>query len=148
MPRSSQPLAKRSKKARAGMVAMSGYAEIHLRCACCHLPAHKAYGPDRMLDVHHIAGRNGKDCHDHRNLLVLCRRCHDQFHFGGRFDDITGDRLPELTAGMILRCKAEVDGLDEGLICALKGWVAFPETWTPTPLPTVYLQERERNWTA
>ena len=143
-----KPLAKRSKRraqaVKENAASLGEYASSHVRCALCGISAFKAYGPDRMLDLHHIAGRGLR--HDvPENWLMLCRRDHDQFHFGGRFDD-EGNHLPEVTPGMILTAKRDADGeCDEALIASLKGWQALPEKWVPCPLPAVYLLERERN---
>ena len=32
------------------------------------------------VDIHHINGRIGEDADDIRNLMALCRRCHEKAH--------------------------------------------------------------------
>jgi hypothetical protein len=34
------------------------------------------------FDIHHIAGRVGKDANDIKNLICLCRKHHDMVHAG------------------------------------------------------------------
>lgn len=43
-------------------------------------------GGSPAVEVHHILGRTGRDCHDRRNLLSVCRACHDHVgrHNGGK----------------------------------------------------------------
>jgi tRNA(Ile2) C34 agmatinyltransferase TiaS len=36
------------------------------------------------VDVHHIAGRLGKDLTDVNNFLPVCRKCHDWIHSNGK----------------------------------------------------------------
>jgi hypothetical protein len=136
--------AKRRAAVKANAAAMGEYMSEHNRCSVCHISAFKAYGPDRRIVLHHLAGR-GKGTDTADSWLAICNRCHEHHHQGGRFDDITGDRLPELTAGMLLGCKREADGLDEALIASLKNWKALPDHWTPVELPAVFYLERERN---
>ena len=51
------------------------------------------------LHIHHMQQGAGRS-HDRRNLLRLCRWCHDGLHFGGKHD---------LKKGMCLTAKREVD---------------------------------------
>ena len=51
------------------------------------------------LHIHHMQQGAGR-VHDRRNLLRLCRYCHEGLHFGGKDD---------LTKGMLLTAKREVD---------------------------------------
>lgn len=39
-------------------------------CEACHSPA---------VDIHHINGRTG-DCDNIKNLIALCRKCHERAH--------------------------------------------------------------------
>lgn len=77
------------------------------------------------------------DAHDHRNLCLLCRDCHEGFHAGGK---------KNLTLGNILFAKKEEDGeemLDLSFLAWLLGRVGLKED--PTPLPEWAIEERERN---
>jgi hypothetical protein len=136
--------AKRRAAVKANAAAMGEFMSEHNRCSVCHISAFKAYGPDRRIVLHHIAGR-GVHCEVPGNWCALCDRCHNHLHSGGKFDDITGDRLPELTNGMILWAKREADGLDEALIASLKNWKALPDHWLPCELPSIFHEERLRN---
>jgi 5-methylcytosine-specific restriction endonuclease McrA len=40
-------------------------------CECCHKPA---------VDIHHIHGRYGSQANTIKNLMALCRKCHDKAH--------------------------------------------------------------------
>lgn len=42
------------------------------------------------LQIHHIAGRRGKDPHDRRNLCRLCDGCHRLYHDGSRTEHTVG----------------------------------------------------------
>jgi len=40
-------------------------------CECCHVKA---------VDIHHIQGRLGSQANTIKNLMALCRKCHDKAH--------------------------------------------------------------------
>ena len=40
-------------------------------CECCHRMA---------VDIHHINGRIGEGANDIKNLIALCRKCHNLAH--------------------------------------------------------------------
>jgi hypothetical protein len=61
-------------------------------CAVC-------WSRDEALHIHHLQQGAGRD-HDRRNLLRLCRFCHDGLHFGGK---------DNLTKAMCLTAKRETD---------------------------------------
>lgn len=123
------------------------YRETHLRCALCGISAMRWLYPDRLLQLHHLAGKGSATFEVHGNYLMLCGRDHAHYHDGGQMSD-SGERLPELTPGMILWCKREADGLDVALLASLKGWQALPDKWEPCELPAEFLRERELNMAA
>jgi len=101
---------------------MEAYRLLHPRCAMCYWDG-RGYAP---LEVHHIVGRRGKGCHHEKNLLVLCRCCHDFYH------STPGPNT--LTLGHMLTAKLEEDGeVDVAYLAALKNRVGLHED--PLPLP-------------
>jgi hypothetical protein len=114
---------------------LEAYVQLCERCCVCRWPK---YRPGRRMELHHIVGRRrGMDAHDHRNLCLLCRDCHEGFHAGGK---------KNLTLGNILFAKKEEDGeemLDLSFLAWLLGRVGLKED--PTPLPEWAIEERERN---
>lgn len=73
---------------------LSSFAAARPFCAVCW-----ARGDDAALHIHHLQQGAGR-AHDRRNLLRLCRHCHDGLHFGGK---------DNLTKGMCLTAKRETD---------------------------------------
>ena len=71
---------------------LSSFAQEFTFCAVC-------WSRTEALHIHHMQQGAGR-AHDRRNLLRLCRWCHDGLHFGGKHD---------LTKGMLLTAKREVD---------------------------------------
>ena len=118
---------------------LEAYALMSERCACCWFPRHvKAWG--REAHLHHLVGRRGgMDAHDHRNLLVVCARCHSDFH--------DGHSERPLTLGMMLEIKRQEDGdemFDLPFLAKLLGRAALKED-PATELPQWIVEERERN---
>lgn len=114
---------------------LSAYAENHHRCAVCWWPRHR---PGRWLEIHHIAGRVLKGHHNHKNLLMLCNRCHDAVHIQ------LAAPYNTLTRGCILTAKREEDGrVYLKFLAQLRGrqWLGYD----PEPIPEVFLQERIEN---
>lgn len=130
-------------KARSVVAAQTAFMSERLRCAVCWIRADRAYGPDRRIVLHHLAGR-GRNHEVEGNWCAVCSRCHSQYHDGGQFGD-DGERLPALTPGHMLWAKEQSDGVDLGLIASLKGWAGLPDHWIPCELPGAFLRERERN---
>lgn len=147
-----KPVPKRSKKRKAAIAAnalnpaLQEYFETHDRCFVSGLLGASTRDPRRRIVFHHIMGRF-RTFDDPRNLCPLDDRIHRHLHNGGEFDDITGESLPELTPGMILGCKAEIEPelYDPEYLCWLRGWKSLPEIWEPCGLPAIYYLERERN---
>jgi hypothetical protein len=106
------------------------YRDTHTRCAVCYGKG-KGWNP---LEIHHIVGRYGKQCHDHRNLIVLDRDCHAGFHFGGGCS---------LRLGHILLAKEELGELDIPFLASLRRRAGLRED--PTPLPAWALDARKDN---
>lgn len=71
---------------------LSAFAAEFPYCAVCWSRAD-------ALHIHHMQ-QGAARVHDRRNLLRLCRWCHEGLHFGGRND---------LTKGMLLTAKREQD---------------------------------------
>jgi hypothetical protein len=90
------------------------------------------------MEIHHICSRRrGMDAHDHRNLCLLCRDCHEGLHCGGQ---------KNLSLGHILTAKKEEDGedlFDPRFLAWLYGRVGLKED--PLPLPDWALEERKAN---
>jgi len=107
------------------------------RCAVCWRPWERAGW--RGFAVHHLVrganGRSDEPC----NLLLLCADHHDHYHGAGIIDS-GGQRMPELTFGMLLRIKMESSEWDEKRLTALYH-KRLPDM---KPLPAYYLKERER----
>jgi len=111
-------------KSKADRESLSLYRETHDRCAVCHAKAK----PWRKLSVHHIMGRVGKECHDPRNLLVVCEdTCHDGIH--------RNSVGCSLSLGHVLAAKEEEDGsVDVKFLASLRGRVGLREDPKPLPL--------------
>ena len=99
----------------------------------------------RRMEIHHLVGGRGRK-HDRRNLLTLCKNCHEVLHSGSR---LTG--LPDLNKGILLTCKQETDPefYDPVFLASLlhRKWLGYD----PEPVPEWYLSQRERNvssWSA
>lgn len=87
-----------------GRLVLSQFAEEFPFCAVC-------WSRD-ALHIHHMQQGAGR-VHDRRNLLRLCRYCHDGLHFGGKDD---------LRKGHCLTAKREVDdaNYDPEFLASLK----------------------------
>lgn len=98
------------------------YRMSHHRCAVCHWPD----GRGTPLEIHHLVGRRGGvRCHEHENLIVLCRDCHAGFHSGGGCS---------LSLGQLLFAKREEDGeVDVEFLASLKGRKGLSEDELPLP---------------
>lgn len=111
---------------------LEAYAFQSERCAVCWW---RKYRPGRRLEIHHIVGRRGQDCHHHRNLVLVCNECHTGFHAGGS---------KSLDLGHILRAKEDEDGeVDIPFLAKLMGRVGLRED--PKDLPDWALEERKLN---
>jgi hypothetical protein len=75
-----------------GSQELSLFAKEFPFCAVC-------WNRSDEMHIHHMQQGAGRS-HDRRNLLRLCRWCHDGLHFGGKHD---------LKKGMCLTAKREVD---------------------------------------
>lgn len=109
------------------------YRLTHDRCAVCYS---KGRSWNDRLEIHHIiAGRHGgKDKHDERALVILCRDCHEGYHSGGGHS---------LSLGQILQAKLEADGsVDVSFLAGLRGRVGLRED--PSPLP-LWAEEARRD---
>ena len=96
---------------------LSGYAESHDRCAVCYW---RKFRPGKPLELHHIQGRRGKNPHDNRNLVLLCRDCHYGYHSGGERKSID--------MGVILEAKRQEDGeVDLDYLAGLRHRRSFPD---------------------
>lgn len=106
---------------------------LWVRCAVCH--ARQCW---RGMHFHHIVPGAGRK-HDRRNLLRLCGDCHDTLHQGPPAN------VPDLTRGMILTAKQEVDPEHYDLAwlagLAHKKWLGYD----PEPLADWYIEQRRRN---
>lgn len=110
------------------------YRLTHDRCAVCYSKG-KAW--NETLEIHHIiAGRHGgKDVHDPRGLILLCRSCHTGVHSGGGCD---------LSLGHVLQAKQEEDGfVDVEFLAGLRKRAGLKED--PTPLPLWAEEARKDN---
>lgn len=87
-----------------GRLVLSQFAEEFPFCAVC-------WSRD-ALHIHHMQ-QGAARVHDRRNLLRLCRYCHDGLHFGGKDD---------LKKGHCLTAKREVDdaNYDPEFLASLK----------------------------
>lgn len=146
MARSTKPMRavspkKRSWKREAKALQLA-FMESHLRCAVCGISVFAR--PSRPLQLHHLMSKGSQRHECVENYAALCDRDHAHFHGGGEFGD-DGQRLPKLTGGHLLWAKAQADGLDAKLLASLRGWVNLPDAWEPTPLPSAFILERERN---
>jgi hypothetical protein len=117
---------------------LEAYAFLCERCAVCHWPKYqKAFGRD--IQLHHVVGRRGGlDAHDHRNLLAVCGRCHEDYH--------QGHSQRPLTLGHLLTAKLEEDGeelFDLAFLAKLLHRTGLKED--PKPLPQWVHEERARN---
>ena len=61
-----------------GSQELSLFAREYPFCAVC-------WNRSEELHIHHMQQGAGRS-HDRRNLLRLCRWCHDGLHFGGKHD--------------------------------------------------------------
>lgn len=105
-------------------------------CAVC-------WTREGRIELHHLAGRNSRERDEPGNWLFICDRCHRHYHSGGEIWN--GVRLPELTPGMLMNCKAELCEMDAALICRIKGWKALPIHWEPKALPEEFQRLRVFN---
>ena len=48
-----------------------------VQCECC-MKEGRIDG--QGFDLHHIQGRIGKDANNIRNIMLLCRKCHEKAH--------------------------------------------------------------------
>jgi hypothetical protein len=117
---------------------LEAYALMSERCAVCYFPRHlKAYR--REAQLHHLVGRRGGlDAHDHRNLICVCTRCHEDYH--------QGHSQRPLTLGHMLQAKLEEDGeemFDPVFLAKLLHRAGLKED--AAPLPQWVVEERERN---
>jgi hypothetical protein len=153
-PRTVKPLARKTRLSpaskskrnwrREAAAERAEYMATHLRCMVCGISvfAH----PSRPLECHHLMGRGAQKHECVENYGAICDRDHRHFHSGGELGD-DGERLPELTPGMILFAKSLADGpIDEALLAGLRGWKGLPEDWLPVELPAEYMRERANNW--
>jgi hypothetical protein len=109
-------------KSKADRESLAQYRLEHDRCAVCY---HRGAGWN-PLEIHHLAHRNGKDQHDHRALILLCRECHQGYHSGGG---------KSLSLGQLLTAKEEEDGtLDIPFLAGLKGRKWLKDDPQPLPL--------------
>ncbi len=111
------------------------YAFSHDRCALCW---YRKYRPGRRMELHHLNGRHGKQCHDHRNLIMLCNTCHWGLH----------NRVPPPFDGLepahLLTAKKEEDGeCDVEFIASLRRKKHLG--YEPKTIPQAYLDERIEN---
>lgn len=118
---------------------LEAYALMSERCAVCYFPRHaKAYR--REAQLHHLVGRRGGlDAHDHRNLICVCARCHEDYH--------QGNSERPLTLGMMLEVKRQEDGdemFDLPFLAKLLHRSALKEDPSPE-LPQWIVSEREKN---
>lgn len=108
------------------------YAQQSCRCAVCWWRRGR---PGRRLELHHIVGRRGIDCHHPRNLILVCDQCHFGYHSGG---------AKSLGLGHILQAKEDEDGeVDLAFLAKLMNRAGLRED--PTALPEWALKEREIN---
>jgi hypothetical protein len=103
------------------------FAEQFQFCAVCWSRA--------SLDIHHIVGGAGRK-HDRRNLLRLCRWCHEGLHAGGRNN---------LDRGVCLTAKRDVDDAyyDPEFLASLRRKRHLG--YDPEPYPDRALWFRQRN---
>jgi hypothetical protein len=90
------------------------------------------------MELHHIVGRYGKECHDQRNLIMLCNICHHSFH------NVVPPPFDTLKAAHLLTAKAEEDGeLDAEFLAGLRRRKHLG--YEPEQIPQPYLDERTEN---
>jgi len=126
-----------SKKSERIVRRVQEYVDLCERCLVCYWPKYvKSW--ERVLEVHHLCGRRGgMDCWDARNLALICRRCHSDFH--------NGHSQRPLTLGHLLTCKKEEDGeVDLKFLASLLRRAGLKEE--PLPLPDWVTKEREANY--
>lgn len=117
---------------------LEAYAFLAERCAICFWPKY-VKGWRRDCCLHHLVGRRGLDCHDHRNLLMVCTTCHEIYHGQA---SVKGK---DLTLGHMLEAKRQEDGeVDIPFLAKLMRRVGLRED--PMPLPGWVLREREENY--
>ena len=92
------------KPTKRGKVARKQFAEfkrkwLGTRCPMCERRA--------TIDPHHIVKRKGDAWDDPRNLIALCRNCHDRVE--GDWIDVTGRRHRQWTDEDVERAKRRVD---------------------------------------
>ena len=111
------------------------------------------------LELHHLVGRGSDKFETEWNYSMLCARCHRHVHSGGEHD-ITGDKLPNLTRGMIIsaiidqyfggtihspqKCASAVHDWYE-LLAKLRGWKSLCDEYEPLLLPVAFHEERRLN---
>lgn len=121
-------------------MSLATYKDSHPFCAVCHWEeTGRKWGKDsplRRLEIHHIIpGRHGgKDCHDHKALLILCTDCHYGFHSGGGCS---------LSLGHVLTAKEELGELDTKFLAGLRNRAGLKED--PQPLPLWATESRKDN---
>lgn len=112
------------------------FAALFRSCAVCWYPEGSGV---RRMEIHHLVGGRGRK-HDRRNLVTLCKDCHEVLHLGPK---LTG--LPDLNKAILLTCKQETDPefYDPEYLASLlhKKWLGYD----PKPVPEWYLSQRERN---
>jgi|GEM_PF-5581650 len=124
--------AKKRKQSEDSRALLEAYALGHDRCAICWF---RKYRPGRSMQIHHITGRFGRQCHDHRNLILLCDTCHHAVH----------NRVPPPFNGLsnahVLTAKLEEDGdLDLVFLPSLRRRKYLG--YDPEPILQPYLDER------
>lgn len=105
------------------------------RCAICHWPERDTR---RRLEVHHLEGGAVRSKGNAPfNWLLICSRCHGVHHSGKIFG-----RFPDITKGILLSTKAEVDpdNYEPQAMAALRHRKAL--RYEPEPIPDYYLDER------
>ena len=99
-------------------------------------------GHGYWLETHHIVRRAVRGAECRNNYMVLCNDlsgggCHSHYHAGGGVDE-RGNKLPDLTPGMLIAAKRRVDpDFDEAALLALfrPDATEWPERWQPVDVP-------------
>jgi hypothetical protein len=113
------------------------YVDLCERCLVCYWPKFvKSW--ERVLEVHHISGRGKSlDYWDARNLALICRRCHSDYH--------QGHSKRPLSLAHILLAKKEEDGeVDLAFLAKLRHRAALKEDMAEK-FPAWVIEERVKN---
>ncbi len=98
-------------------------AELRSHRAGCWFPHDPEYSWTfgNTVDPHHIVPRRGQRFDDRRNIVRLCRLCHQRAH--GGLILVGGVRYEQITTEQIMRLKKLVDGsfYDEEFLDELRG---------------------------